>query len=244
MEHLQWAHRARPGARPHNSLAGRVKTMTASALASGATSAFAAGGQEALVEFLLNNSFELMEEQHAGRNPAREECTPPKPKSELTRQETIIYQPIRMEQEYQCEGCGSYNLRDEPFSCMRTCADCALCWYYLTDTAAQCLDYDDVIRAKEQVGTNFRGDLAWIHRRSRDSRSRRGSSSPRSSSSSALTCALPPPRDTFSKALRGTRTRIPLVALVDMNLALRARASGGGGFPKRRPVPPRTWPPA
>lgn len=105
--------------------------------------AFAAGGQAALVDLLLSNADELREtctaaaEVHTPPQPGTAPPPPPPPEPACS--------------EWQCPHCYGFNVRDDTFTCMRTCADCATCWHYMTNMAAACLDYDDMVKAKEKV---------------------------------------------------------------------------------------------
>lgn len=102
--------------------------------------AFNNGGQSALVDYLLGNLYDIREACGA----APEQATPP----QHAPPPPPLPGPLH---EFQCPNCYSLDTRDDRFLCMKTCTECATCWQYFTDQAGSCLDYDDMVRAREQV---------------------------------------------------------------------------------------------
>lgn len=108
--------------------------------------AFARHGTAGLVAYLLDNSDTLKEVAAPAIDPPTCEHV------ELTEQPAVALTDL----EFRCQHCGGFDVRDDTFVCMKTCMDCATSWYYMTDNATMCMDYDDMVKAREKVSEFIR----------------------------------------------------------------------------------------
>lgn len=110
--------------------------------------AFTAHGTDGLVDYLLENTDRIKEYNMTEWNEELEEACVA---AEAETEEPAV---ALTDREFKCPHCGSFEVRDDTFVCMKTCAACATSWYYMTDNAAQCMDYEDVVKAREKVREN------------------------------------------------------------------------------------------